>query len=822
MQNAFSLGPVISIPMPDGSFSRFLVAMSSLMPEAMMTEFPMIRAFTAKGIDDPLVSAKLDYTQLGFHAMIIFPKGMFFIEPSIIGNVTDYICFDKKDCSHAQNFICENMEDIDMERIVNPNPNIILRSAGTTLKTYRLALACTGEYASVFGGTVSGAMSAIVTSVNRVDGIYQKDLSIRLTLISNNSSIVYTNSATDPYTNTDPSLLVSQNQTNITNVIGTANFDIGHVFGTSGGGLASLPAVCLAASKARGTSGVSSPFGDSFDLDFAAHEMGHQFGANHTFNGSASFCGLYRESLAAYEPGSGSTIMSYAGVCGSNNLQAHNDALFHTKSFDQIQDYITTGSGSLCPVSTSTGNTPPVVTVGSNYTIPINTSFILTGSATDANSDPITYLWEEYDLGPAGPPNSPSGNAPIFRDFTPVSVNYRVFPRMSDLVRNIQTLGEILPSYARSLNFRLTARDNRVGGGGVTYNDTPVTLTVANTTTPFKVTSPNTAVTWFTNSPQTITWDVSSTNVAPVNCANVNILLSVDSGYTYPYTLVSNTPNDGTQVVTIPNVISSIGRVKVESVGNVFFDISIDNPEQISVTVPAFATTGLITIVTPCGTITSAGNFSVTTNLVTLNLKLYLEGYYQLGNASLGLMNNDNVGGLLYLLGYSTNFNDVDTVIISAMNSVTHSIVDSKKGILKTNGTVHVTFGSSVLQGTVYYIKVNHRNAIETWSSVPVLLSNIYDFTSMQSKAYGNNMILTYDNIGWSFYSGDISDANTATLGVQDGVIESQDYSDMENAVSFTLTGYRVEDITGDGIVESSDYSIEEGNLYFTRSLVRP
>lgn len=575
LPNAFSTGPIISLPMPDGSFSRFSAAYTSVMPKELADKFPMIRTFTAKGIDDSLAVARLDYTEWGFHAMIMTPNGWIFIDPVSIGNSSQYICYDRSNSIATRAFVCETMSEIERQQMIH-QPTVIdlYRSSGTILKTYRLALACTGEYAAFYGGTVSGALSGMVTSVNRVTAVYEVELSIRLVLIANNNLLVYTNSATDPYTNGSGSTMLTENQNNITTIIGSANYDIGHVFSTGGGGVAGLGVVCSSANKARGVTGSTAPVGDNYDIDYVAHEIGHQYGGNHTFNSVTGSCSGNRSSGAAYEPGSGTTIMAYAGICGADNTQPHSDAIFHTKSYDEIQIYTTTGTGNTCPVTSSTGNIAPVVTLPPNRTIPYLTSFILTGSATDANSDPLTYLWEEYDLGTQGAPNSPSGNAPIFRDFVPSTNPARTFPRIEDIVRNIQTIGEILPSYARSLTFRFTARDNRIGGGGVMHDDNVVTLTVANTADTFKVTSPNTNVSWTGGTNITVTWKVASTTAAPVSCANVNILLSIDSGYTFPYTLISNTLNDGSEVVTLPNVISNKARIKIESVGNIFFDMS--------------------------------------------------------------------------------------------------------------------------------------------------------------------------------------------------------------------------------------------------------
>ncbi len=568
----------ISLPMPGGSFEDFQIFESPVMAPALAARYPEIKTYAGIGISDPRARIRLDMTTLGFHAMILSPRGDVFIDPISNENQDYYLSYNKKDLVREFSFDCEVAGEEtgagSLERKHAPQ----YRSSGDQLRIYRLALACTGEYANTKGGTKSGALSGMTTSINRVTGIYESEFGIRLELIANNDTLIHLVSSTDPYTNNNGGVMLDQNQDHIDDIIGNANYDIGHVFSTGGGGIAGLGVVCITNKKANGVTGLPNPTGDGFDVDYVAHEMGHQFGANHTFNSTSGSCGGgNRWPGTAFEPGSGSSIMAYAGICSPNDLQAHSDPFFHVGSYDEISDYAFESEGSSCPVVIETGNTAPTAEGGSNYTIPYKTYFKLTGTGSDADGDSLSYMWEEIDKGPATGMNSPTGNAPSFRSFKADSVPYRYFPKLSSIVTGAVSNGETLPSYARSLKFRFVVRDNRPDGGGLTYDDSPVTLTVINTGTPFKVVHPNTATTWGIGSEVSVAWDVSSTNLAPINCSEVNILLSLDGGYTYPVTLLANTPNDGSEVFTLPNnadLFTNKARIMVQSAGNVFFDIS--------------------------------------------------------------------------------------------------------------------------------------------------------------------------------------------------------------------------------------------------------
>ena len=576
-KNSKSINKVqLSIPISNQKQITFDVRRVFVMHPDLNEVYNEIQTYRGQGINDPTAKLALSISPVGLHIMITSAEGVFYYDPLTNFDTQNCILYEKKNFNRSTGFSCETDDLIKEVKSYKSTTNN-LRTHGTQLRNYRLALSCTGEYAAFYGGTKAGALAGMVASVNRVNAVYSDELAIKLTLVPNDTLLIYTNATTDPFTNTSGSTMLGENITTCNNIIGSANYDIGHVFSTGGGGVAYLGVPCTA-NKAGGVTGSGSPVGDAFDIDYVAHEMGHQFGAQHTFNASTGSCSGNRTATTAYEPGSGITIMAYAGICTSTNDLAPNSIpYFHTKSFDQITTYITSGSGSTCPTTTNTGNTPPTVTSTLVYNIPFQTPFELTASGSDANGDALTYCWEEYDLGATGNWNAPVGDAPIFRPFSPVSSPTRTFPKISDIVNNVTTIGELLPSYARTLKFRITVRDNRIGGGGVMHPEDTVKVNVINTTSAFAVTSPNTNVTWNTGQSAVVTWNVSNTTSSPISCANVSILLSTDGGYTYPVTILSSTPNDGTETITVPAYLSTTARIKVQSVGNIFFDISNTN-----------------------------------------------------------------------------------------------------------------------------------------------------------------------------------------------------------------------------------------------------
>jgi hypothetical protein len=584
-------GVVVMLPMPDGGYRSFHMWQTPVMAAELAARYPEIKTFTATADDNKSVSAKIDITTHGFHAMVFDGNNTFFVDPMTDADSRYYLSYYKKDYTqNAEAGFCQaggvNENELGSGRmnIQSGTPGGVNKTNGITRRKYRLALATTYEYSVAVDGslpTKPGVLSAMVTSVNRVNGVYEREVAVTLELVGNTDTLISTTS-TDPYSNNSPGQMLGENQMNVDAKIGTANYDIGHVFSTGGGGVASPGCVCNSNRKAQGVTGRSNPVGDPFDIDYVAHEMGHQFDAAHTFNAGTGSCGGFNAVFdSAYEPGSGTTILAYAGICGINNVQVNSDAYFHYRSLEQITDFITTGNGATCAATSISGNTPAVTTpIAATYNIPYLTPFEITApAATDLNHDELTYCWEEYDLGDFEEDFSATTVGPIFRSFSPDTSRTRIFPTLEKLLANTNSyLGEKLPEVDREMNFRLTIRDIYNGIGCVNFSDDEVKLNVFDTGVPFSVLTPNEAKDyWKTGSVVTVTWEVASTDVAPVSTPKVDILLSVDGGHTYTYTLASGIPNTGTAEVTVPNAVTDSARVKVKGSGNVFFDISNKN-----------------------------------------------------------------------------------------------------------------------------------------------------------------------------------------------------------------------------------------------------
>lgn len=575
--NARFNGKHVELPMPNGSSMEFIVMESPIMESGLAAKYPYLKTYIGYAVGNQAF-LRMDFTQNGFHAMIRTVEGDVLIDPYDERSDAKYIVYNKFDCHSPQKFSCDfegyapNQErKKQLEEIYARANNTPERSIAEDLRTYRLALACTRQYAAVFGGTKENVMAEYVVAINRVNFVYETELGVRMILVDNTDTLIFTTGG--PYSNDNGFSMLGQNQTVCDARIKNANYDIGHVFSTGGGGVASLGCVCITGIKAQGVTGLPNPVGDPFYIDYVAHEMGHQFGGNHTFNSTQGSCGGNGETSAAYEPGSGVTIMAYAGICGSDDLAPHSIAYFHTKSLDEIVDFITLGEGDNCPVKTTTGNNAPTIDqMNGNYVIPYNTPFWLEGFGSDPDGQTVTYSWEQFNRGGFSAWNNPGTNSPIFRSYDPSTNGKRYFPKLANVLSNTNTPGEFKPNKARTLIFRLTVRD---GIGGVTYSEDTDSIKVIKTSVPFSITSPNTiGIVWETETTQTITWNVAETDTGQINTPNVNIILSLDGGATFIDTLAKNVPNNGSYTFTVPNTPALKARVWVEGAGNIFFDIN--------------------------------------------------------------------------------------------------------------------------------------------------------------------------------------------------------------------------------------------------------
>jgi chitodextrinase len=596
---------IVSFPNSQGQVENYRIQESSNMDPQLAARYPEIKSYIGQGIENPTATIYFSVSPLGLQTMVIrADQSAEFIEP-YTKDLSAYVVYKKSDKAASLNrFECKVIaENIEAVTTIAARPN----ADDAILRTFRLAMSCTGEYTAYFGGTKALALAAINASMTRVNGVFEKDFGVHMNLIANTDLVIYTSASSDPYSAASGmSSWNSQLQSTLTSVIGEANYDVGHLFGASGGGgnAGCIGCVCTNGSKGSGITSPADniPQGDNFDIDYVAHELGHQFGANHTWTHGGN-----EGTSVQMEPGSGSTIMGYAGIT-SLDVQPHSDAYFHAVSIQQVTNNIKTKT---CQTNTATGNAVPTSNAGLDYTVPKSTPFMLTGSATDANGDALTYNWEQMNSQTnSTAPSATKTSGVNFRSYNSSTSSTRYFPKMSSVLTGATTTAgpeltvEALPSVARTLNFRMTVRDNRAGGPANNSDDMIVTVNA--TAGPFTVSSPNTAVSYAGGSSQSVTWAVAGTTANGVNCANVDILISTNGGTTWA-TLLAATPNDGTEAVSIPNTPGTTNRIMVKGTNHIFFDVSNTN-----FTITAGSTD---TVAPTAATLAASGTTLTTTNL---------------------------------------------------------------------------------------------------------------------------------------------------------------------------------------------------------------
>jgi subtilisin-like proprotein convertase family protein len=786
----------IEIPNPEGSFDLYKVLVNTTMHPDLRSYFPEIRTYDVVGINNRRLTGKIDITPHGFHAMIYYDNtGIFFIDPVQQENNVTHISYWKHDFTTNKTFSCNHDEHNETASslldIIDNDSELSLSYASCQLRTYRLALAATGEYTVYHGGTVTLAAAAQVTSMNRVNGVYERELAITMQIIANNNLLIYTNGATDPYSNGNAGAMLSENINNCAAVIGNANFDIGHVFGTNSGGVAYLASVCNNSIKAGGVTGSGNPIGDPFDIDYVAHEMGHQFGMNHTQNNNCN-----RNGPTAMETGSGITIMGYAGIC-TPNVGNNSIAIFHQISLSEGGTFIS-GNGGTCAAITNIPNTAPVITaINGGYTIPISTPFALTATATDANGHNLTYRWEQMDNQVSTqPPAATSTSGPNFRSFMPTANPTRFFPNMTAIINNGPFTWERLPSVSRTMNFRCTVHDDHTVGGCSDFINTTVTFDA--TAGPFVLTYPSaTGINWPVNSTQTVTWNVANTTNTNVNCQFVEIRLSIDGGLTYPHVLAANVANNGSFTITVPNFVNTTSRVRVMAANGSFFDIS-DNNFTISAAPDGFnlnvtpttqnvcaGTNAVYTIdVLQFGNFTNQVNLSVSglpvganaswsanpantpsTSTFTITTNGVAEGTYALtitGSSTSGTVNvpvqlivSAGIPTQVALNTPANNSNGVPNNLTLTWGAVASSTAtyqvqvstnpDFSSTVINESGITQLNFAATGLnQGTTYYWRVRATN---TCGSGP--WSNVFNFTTQICATYNpTDLPITIPTVG--------------------------------------------------------------------------
>lgn len=822
----------LELPLANGESIRAEAEESSIIDPAIQRQVPDLHTYLLRDKQTRSSLGRISIYRQQISGVIFTPEGSSYIHPLNQSDRSTHITYYTRSLQVPQAVQCalqENPADLGAAGAVAGKMN----AGDCQLRTYRLAVAATGEYYQWAGSSQANALAYITISINTVNAIFERDAAIRFTLVTDNS-IIYTDPATDPYGTTLNGTLLTANDNATDLALGSGNYDIGILFNNGwSGGLAQLNSVCTA-DKGRSAAGITfgtganptpGPQGPVFDAT-VAHEIAHQFSATHTMAANNGGCAGNNTAASAWEPGGGSTIMAYAGTCTGNAYQFNSDLYFHAGNMAQISNYATLGNGNSCPLITPLANTAPDVTVAAtSYTIPVSTPFFLRASGSDDDANSLTYTWEQMDanLITSSPPDATATSGPNFRPLPPSEDPVRYLPNLSAVVSATATPYEVLPSVSRTMNFRVNVRDNAAGAGCNVQEDVTVITDVAGG--PFTVTSQATPVSLTADGSNsfTINWNVAGTYAAPFNTSQVDILFSADGGSNFIYTLLANTANDGTETILVPNIPTAAGRIMIRAVGNIFYNvnaapISISsscsaegatlNPESTVTATPGSASLNLSiapnfgTVILPTSgaqltnsdpaTTLSVYN-SVSMGCITFGNEFRYDTYSFQVNVS-GSYTLQKTGGAYIMNLYSGDFNPSSTCA----------------GFITSNGTFN---GSSVsIAGSIsasLVAGVRYTLAVGTFSSADPPKPFAYTI-SLNSAPPGGNLYSGFPDPGPGFsYAYIVVNNNTGNI------VEILPSPDLSNAATYAGGVYTVYGFSyATGSFSAGDLDAYEGGAF--------
>lgn len=795
--NSSTKTTTVIIPDFSGEMIQYTLKETPVFHPELSRKYPNIKSYTGWS-SDKKQKVRISFSHKGISVMAL---GLNTSENTFIErekqNTNLYKVFKRKGAKEG--FVCKTpMSVSSFVKTMGPFAKLV---DDQTLRRYRIAVSATGEYTEEHGGTVADALAAINATLTRVNEVFETDLGITLELIANNDDIIFTNASTDPYNGS----LNSQVQSVLTSTIGEDNYDVGHLFhkAANNGNAGSVGNVCIDGQKGSAFSAGEEPEGDLFDIDYVAHELGHQFGANHTWSFESEGTGMQAE------PASGTTIMGYAGIVEGNNVAPNGNDYFHYNSIQQITDYVRSQS---CAQEINLTNNVPVITEISDYSIPVGTAFVLTGEATDADGgDILSYTWEQIDDGVVttstfGPDNPVGAN---FRSLPPSTNPSRYFPRLSRIVAGELTqtnpgVGEAWETVAnveRELNFALTVRDNASGGGQVASE--LVKVDVLSAAGPFLVSSQSSSESYQAGSLIDVVWDVANTNQVPISAQEVDILLSIDGGFSYPDTLATNVPNIGAAKVQLPGLSSSTStaRIMVKPSDNVFFAINavdfeilqsdvvlnfpelefeVCQPDDLTVnfvyeTFNGFSGTTTLSADVPTGVVSNFIPSTVSVNETDVNLQL--TNLTSLGVGSYPIVVNADADGTTFQVELQLHIFDTD-----------HSdVVLTNPQDLEANTAVNPAFS--------WQVQAN-ANSYDIEIATDELFSDVVETASVNSNGYVSKNLLPESTYYWRVRASNECSVGAygtpfsfSTIGVNCETIDSRDLpQEISEAAPSTVT----------------------------------